>query len=157
MHGDRGRRHPNRWDPDVYASLNVPSFVHFCTKDRVPWLVPDLAPVFIEVLLDRAPKDGMDCFLYCVMPDHVHIGCRPSAGIPRFEVFIRQVKSDSSRLARELGHADFRWQRSFWDSQEKTEQKVNARVKYILENPVRKGLCERWQEWPWSWVADSYL
>ncbi len=157
MRSASDRSHPHRWHPDVYNSQNLPTFIHFSTKNRNPWLVPDIAPLFIEVLLNRAPEDGMDVFLYCVMPDHVHLGCRPAAEMPRFEVFIRQVKSESSRLARKRWYPDFAWQRSFWDTQEMTVPKVNTRVKYILENPVRKGLCSRWDEWPWAWAADAYL
>jgi hypothetical protein len=24
-------------------------------------------------------------------------------------------------------------------------------MRYSLENPVRKGLCAHWTDWPWSW------
>jgi putative transposase len=30
------------------------------------------------------------------------------------------------------------------------EQHLTAAIEYVLDNPVRAGLVERWRDWPWS-------
>jgi len=31
-----------------------------------------------------------------------------------------------------------------------SEEHLAAAIRYVLENPVRAGLCDRPEDWPWS-------
>jgi REP element-mobilizing transposase RayT len=31
------------------------------------------------------------------------------------------------------------------------EEHLNSTIRYVLENPVRAGLCAEPEAWPWSW------
>jgi len=42
------------------------------------------------------------------------------------------------------------WQKDFYDHIIRKEEKLSTHVRYILDNPVRKGLVSDWQEYPFK-------
>lgn len=82
------------------------------------------------------------CRLLLLMPDHLHavIAFPDHAGMRRI------MKNWKHYLAGELGTE---WQRDFFDHRLRNQQEEREKIEYILMNPVRKGLCERAEEWPW--------
>jgi hypothetical protein len=34
----------------------------------------------------------------------------------------------------------------------RSSESLDAKIAYILENPVRAGLVSEWQQYPWIWV-----
>ena len=46
--------------------------------------------------------------------------------------------------------ASARWQKDFHDHIIRKYEDLKAHILYVLENPVRKGLVEEWQEYPFS-------
>lgn len=42
------------------------------------------------------------------------------------------------------------WQPSFYDFNICSEQKLHEKLNYIHYNPIRAGLCEKPEDWPWS-------
>ena len=46
------------------------------------------------------------------------------------------------------------WQRGFYDrSLARTDETLTDVARYILDNPVREGLVQRAQDWPYSRVS----
>jgi len=41
-----------------------------------------------------------------------------------------------------------RWQKDFYDHIIRTNENIATQVRYILDNPVRRGLLSSWQEYP---------
>lgn len=150
------RRHPHRWDDEVYRQHTVPLFITICTRQRRPYFVPEVADIAVAVLLERAGDFGIRVDAYCIMPDHVHFVCWVESTESHFLQFIRRFKGDVSRLAHEAGNTEFAWERSYWDYSMRKEEHLPTRIRYTMENPVRKGYCAEWSDWPWSWVAEEY-
>ena len=42
------------------------------------------------------------------------------------------------------------WQKDFYDHIMRTQEDIVAQVKYILDNPVRKGLVVNWEDYPFK-------
>lgn len=42
------------------------------------------------------------------------------------------------------------WQKDFYDHIIRNHEDIAVQVKYILDNPVRKGLVSSWQEYPFK-------
>jgi putative transposase len=85
-----------------------------------------------------------DCFL--AMPDHVHA----LFGFPsdeRMAVVIRDWKRFVAKTAAVT------WQDGFFDHRLRADESVNETWNYIRENPVRKQLCLKPDDWPWFWTA----
>lgn len=60
-------------------------------------------------------------------------------------------KQKTTYRARRAGK-DFAWQKDFYDHIIRAAEDYGAQVRYILRNPVRRGLCERWEDWPYKGV-----
>ena len=81
------------------------------------------------------------------MPDHVHLIVTVTHAAGDFGKWIRYAKRETAKL---LG--DRKWQRSYWDTSARDYTGVEGYALYTLHNPVRRGLCARWSEWPFSWA-----
>jgi REP element-mobilizing transposase RayT len=82
------------------------------------------------------------CRLMLLMPDHLHVILSfPIA--PGMKITIEQWKRYLARFHR------ISWQRDFFDHRLRDHHEVGAKTDYILKNPVRKGLCDRAEDWPW--------
>jgi hypothetical protein len=46
-------------------------------------------------------------------------------------------------------HQRVEWQRDFFDRRLRNADELQEKTSYILLNPVRKGLCERIEDWIW--------
>ena len=77
-----------------------------------------------------------------LMPDHLHA----ILAFPRDPGMKTTVENWKKFLAREHGIA---WQRDFFDHRLRSSNEETEKRDYILMNPVRKGCCERAEDWPW--------
>jgi REP element-mobilizing transposase RayT len=87
---------------------------------------------------------------WVVMPNHVHVLLTPRQGHTVGGV-VQSWKSFTSRRALEMlrRKAPF-WQADYFDRQIRNEQHYAAALDYIEMNPVKAGLCNEPQEWPFS-------
>lgn len=82
------------------------------------------------------------CRVALLMPDHLHA----ILAFPR-EAGLKKLIADWKKyLAREHGIS---WQRDFFDHRLRDHHEEGAKLDYILMNPVRRGLCERAEDWVW--------
>ncbi len=42
------------------------------------------------------------------------------------------------------------WQPDAWDTQMRDYDQYVEKRSYVRENPVRRGLLERWEDWPYQ-------
>ncbi len=86
------------------------------------------------------------------MPDHVHLLVAPMARVPRITHSLKGFTAH--RVASEfgLGGQHF-WQRESFDHWLRTDGEIRATARYIVQNPVRKGLVQTAELWPWGWVS----
>jgi hypothetical protein len=82
------------------------------------------------------------CRLCLVMPDHLH----SIVAFPREPGLKTAVSNWKKFVAVKHG---VKWQRDFFDHRLRSNQELQEKTSYILINPVRKGLCERAEDWMW--------
>jgi len=134
----------------------TPHFITFCTKFR-------------EVLPEWARQIVLGCCVHdherryrlrvaVVMPDHVHVILTPLIDEDRRNIFslpgiMKGIKGASAhainRTARSHGAV---WQEESFDRVVRSSESLDAKVAYILENPVRKGLVSDWRGYRWIWL-----
>jgi putative transposase len=85
---------------------------------------------------------------FVVMPDHIHVLLTPKTSLEKAAQFIKG--GFSFRAKKELGSNMEIWQKGFSDHRIRDAADYLRRVSYIRENPVRKHLCERADEFPYS-------
>jgi putative transposase len=97
------------------------------------------------------------------MPDHVHMIFTPRVDHTASEVFslariTKAIRDASSHLInRKLNRTGRLWQEESFDRVLRCSEKLDEKIAYILNNPVRKGLAERPEEYPWLWVSSGKL
>jgi putative transposase len=64
--------------------------------------------------------------------------------------FVREIKGLSTKLAWQDGYQGTIWQRSFYDHFLRLDEDCMLVAKYIIGNPVRKGIVEHWEDYPFS-------
>jgi putative transposase len=144
------RRRPKRYSADVYRIENKPLSVTVCLKQGTPAVLHHLADIVVEVMKEKAEKAHIQLHAYCLMPDHMHIICSVDTHDGDFPLFMRTLKREASRRTHKDRHAEFAWQRDYWDRFILEDESVIEAINYVLGNPVRKGLCERAEDWPAS-------
>ena len=85
------------------------------------------------------------------MPDHVHLLIM--AKEVNLIDLIGSWKRYISRMAFSYSLNKPIWQASFYDHAIREDEDLRQAAEYILANPVRKGLCERWDEYPYNYVS----
>ena len=81
------------------------------------------------------------CRLFLLMPDHAH----GVIAFPREPGLQSVVKAWKAYATRSNG---VEWQEGFFDYRLRSDAEANEKVSYVLNNPVRAGLCKLPEEWP---------
>jgi putative transposase len=89
------------------------------------------------------------------MPDHIHVLLTPKTSLEKAVQFIKG--GFSYRAKKELGSNMEVWQKGFSDRRIRDVDDYREHVLYIRENPVRKRLCERAEEYPYSSAYPGFV
>ncbi|MDB5353595.1 MAG: hypothetical protein JWN24_48 [Phycisphaerales bacterium] len=135
-------------------SHDKPLFVTFTTWQR--WELPESVRglVLEHCLHDHGIK--LDVHGAVVMPDHVHMvfTARSDAQGNLFglkEILGGMKGASAHRINRALGRKGHVWQDESFDHVLRSDENVREKVEYICQNPVRKGLVQRVDDYPWLW------
>jgi putative transposase len=124
-------------------------FVTCSTYKKKPFFTDE--PV-IDFVLDKlntmSTRYGFNTLAYCFMPDHFHLLTegKEDSSLPGYMQRFKQVSSYGFKKE----HGEPLWQRSYYDNVLRKEQSVTDVAKYILDNPVRKGIVKEYTEYPFS-------
>jgi len=89
------------------------------------------------------------------MPDHVHLITTPYEHSSIHEVLGR-IKGASVHLVnRLLGRHGNLWLRESFDRMIRSADSLQQKREYIFNNPVRAGLVQRWEDYPWLWFPQN--
>ena len=120
------------------------------TLARRPLFVdPRFAQATCDVLRGHVHKTEAPIYAYCLMPNHAHLVLGPSSTCDII-TFVGQFKNLAQRQVWKLGETGRIWQASFWDRFLREEENLDEVVRYVLNNPVRQGLVEKWQDYHFS-------
>jgi putative transposase len=95
-------------------------------------------------------RHEIELYGYLIMPDHLHAILKPLAPLI-LPAFMRRFKSY-------VAHATARgkiWDKGYWSQALPNEKIFLQKLRYIHENPVRKGLVAEAADYPWS-SANEY-
>jgi len=91
------------------------------------------------------------------MPDHVHMIFTPLVNQRAMEIYslaeiMDSVKGFSAHgVNKKLGRKGQVWQPESFDHVVRSSENLDAKITYLLENPVRAGLVGEWTRYPWLW------
>jgi putative transposase len=113
-----------------------------------------MASLFIQVLRVYMRASEFTVHEFVVMPDHVHL-LLTIPGDTTLEKTVQLIKGNFSfRANRELDFRGEVWQRGFSDVRVTNEQSLQAHKDYIDSNPVRAGIADSAEDYPY---CSTYL
>ena len=114
--------------------------VFFCDDDRQKYL---------ELLHHYSQKKGLLIQAYCLMSNHVHLIAVPNTKQSLSAVLkpVHLMHTQHINLSR--GLTGRLWQGRFFSCPMDDSHTISA-VRYVERNPVRSGLVDSAEDWPWS-------
>jgi putative transposase len=110
---------------------------------------PQNAEAVIEALRHIERSGRSRSHAWVVMPDHVHWMMELKAD--SLAICMNILKSRSSRLMR-LGRV---WQPGYHDHALREEESLEHVARYIVGNPIRAGLAEQANQYPYAWCRGT--
>ena len=148
------------WGLTRFQHSGQSHFVTFCCYHRRPLLGTDEIRRIFESALERVRRSYRLCvYGYVIMPEHVHLLLsEPQQGT--LADALKSLKQGISRrwigklplkpkagLSGPPGHF---WQKRYYDFNIRNYAQFVEKLRYVHRNPVKRGLCDRPEEWPWS-------
>jgi putative transposase len=154
--GGRGRpplreeRKRIRLAREVYGVPGNRFLLTLCTAARRPIFAdPRLACEVFASLRNGPVFHEADVLAACLMPDHLHLLL--SVKDANLVDIVNRWKTYSTNLLHKMGVGGPVWQRSFYDHGLRRGEDVAAAAEYVVNNPVRKGLVDKPEDYPCAW------
>jgi REP element-mobilizing transposase RayT len=143
------RDEPGRHKPasGVHIDLGQPTIV-FVTVDaehRAAWIAqPNVHQLLLEVW--REAQAWLVGY-YLLMPDHLPLFAAPH----NLDIPLNRWMTYWKRLfTQKAANAQWRWQSLHWDTRLRRSESYADKWGYIRENPMRKGLVTKPEDWPYQ-------
>jgi REP element-mobilizing transposase RayT len=121
-----------------------------CLKGQIrAFIKPEIVKIFKDILISVFATEDCIVPVYCFMPDHQHLILTGTTG--NSNVWGSMVKyKQKTGFWMSVNEPEMRWQKDFFDHIIRTNENIAVQVRYILDNPVRKGLVTFWHEYPFK-------
>ena len=132
-----------------YASPYAYS-VTICTAERQELFRDGQTAKEVLSILRQCTADfRYELLAYCLMPDHLHLLASPENSGVSVSEFVRHFKSRTAFRFKSAKNGKL-WQRGFYDHVVRKSEDLQTVANYIIHNPVRKGLVETPDKYPYS-------
>ncbi len=110
-----------------------------------------LRDLFLEVLEEMRSRFGMRIYGYVLMPEHVHLLISEPEAQPLADTlhWLKLTFSKRSRRVPGRSGTSF-WLPRYYDRNVTDYEEFIEKLRYIHRNPVRRGLCQKPEDWNWS-------
>jgi putative transposase len=108
-----------------------------------------VARELFETVSYRNQKQIWFAQVFLLMPDHAHA----LISFPRSGKSIKSILSQWKEWTAKQVRID--WERDFFEHRLRREESLQQKADYILNNPVRAGLVQNTEDWPYVWLAGS--
>jgi len=146
-----------------YSSTDHVFFITLCTVNKRPYFSdPKIVKLITDELEFRQVNDEIKLYCYCIMPDHIHLllsltesyikGKEPLK-VRTLQNWVSAFKRYTSRISGQMYGIRPLWQTNFFDHVVRKDESLIEICSYILNNPVRKGMVSRWEDYPYSKIV----
>ena len=141
-----------------YQKAGRTLFVSFCRLNQVAFTPDARDAILHHCLHDNAKR--YDLHAAVVMPDHVHVLLTPLRDEKDWPyslpAILKLIKGTSARSVNKLlGSGGPVWQEESFDHVLRSQESFEKKLEYLRQNPVRRGLVERPEDYKWLWVEQS--
>ena len=109
----------------------------------------------IDILKNISDVQTLNVLVYCFMPDHLHLLVEGKDENSDFKKFISLFKQKTNYHFKKINGRAL-WQENYYEHVLRKEEDTIEVVKYILNNPVRKGIVTEFKDYSFlgSFVYD---
>jgi len=128
---------------------------HYLKNDKLAKIVADTIHYW--------DNRRIELYAYCIMSNHVHAVFQvyekdENDKIQYLHNIMESIKKFSARecniILNRTGNAF--WQDESYDRIVRNSKELFRIISYILDNPIKAGLCNERKDWRWSYIKDSY-
>ena len=142
------RRWFGRWDNTLDTTTTGPFWLN---EPRIAELIANSLHFLVGL------KYELDSF--CIMSNHVHTVFTPLQkdhgnyhALPSIMHSLKRYTAlEANRL---LGRNGDFWQEESFDHVVRNGEELQRIRHYVLNNPVKAGLVQKWQNWPWTYAKN---
>lgn len=124
------------------------------------WLKNPEVSKLVTESIHHGDEKQYKLWAFCIMSNHVHILLRMLSGAPILWKVLQNSKKYTGRMAnRILCREGLKfWEKESYDHLVRDEKlnepgEFDRILRYILNNPVKAGLVENWEDWPLTFCA----
>jgi REP element-mobilizing transposase RayT len=146
-------------------------FITFCTGGPLVLSAPARDLVLEHCLREggvaRAPSPAscpkrIHLHAVVIMPDHVHLLLQPLRSqdgwpYPLVDILQSLKSTTAHHINKRLDHLGPVWEEESFDHVLRSDESLKEKVEYIRQNPVRRGLVKRPEDYKWLWINPGLL
>ncbi len=156
-----------RLEDFAYNESTYVYYITICTHNKQHYFTNIEITKIIKDEIEYRMINEIKLYCYCIMPDHVHMLLSLTENYTKKDIgklavkgtlqnWVSAFKRYTSRITNQLFEIKPLWQKNFHDHIVRKEESLLKIAKYIIENPVRKGMVSEWEEYPYSRIADPW-
>ena len=111
----------------------------------------------VKYSLHYSDKKDYGLICYTIMPNHVHLVLHlleKARGVDKIMQSIKKYYArDSDQILNRKGSF---WQSESFDHIVRDEDELNRIINYVIMNPVKAGLVEKWEDWEHTYLAEVW-
>ncbi|MBM3181086.1 MAG: hypothetical protein FJZ86_12115 [Chloroflexi bacterium] len=135
-----------------------------CVEESPRWLADEKVAQIVADEIHWLDGERYSLVAYCLMSNHGHLvidtaerNIKPThAGVTRKYPLTDTMKLLKGRTARfcnqALGRSGTFWQAESYDHVIRNQKEYENIVWYVINNPVKAGLVEQWEDWKYTYV-----
>jgi len=142
-----------------HSQLNFPGSIHFVTtvtrEHHTRFTEDDICKEVLEIFEFYRAKFKLRCYGYVLMPEHLHAVLYQLNDDSPVPSLMENFKRLTARKMLPAGKQNRNlWAEHFDDVPVPGTDALKTKLKYIHHNPVRRGLVENAEDYPWSSARD---
>ena len=130
-----------------YLGLHRYSLTYCTIQRRKTFTTQEVVSLVLAQISRTATENQFDIIVYCFMPDHLHLLVEGTSRQLRRQAVYRATEAVPGYYYSAAYHEKL-WQRYGFEHVLRDDEITMVVAKYILENPIRAGLVERVEDYP---------
>jgi putative transposase len=119
-----------------------------CVHQRNACLTDASVSAMVIGELDRTTAQShFEVLAYCVMPDHLHALVQGTSADAALRAFVKLWRQRTA-IAFSRARGQRLWQVGYWERTVRSSEDLRRVASYIVANPVRAGLADSVDGWP---------
>ena len=135
---------------ELFSSVRPFYFLTFNTWHRIKILANEkVHEAFLAFARRAYYEHAVAVGRFVIMPDHIHLFVVLPEDGPRLVAWVKGLKTVLGKTLLQSGISKPHWQEGFFDHVLRGSESYSKKWEYVRQNPIRAGLVNQPDDWPW--------